>query len=448
MSALRGYRHEWLALGLVAFCGLSFFPYIDTQEKSRFALAQAIVEHRSLRIDEWQDQTIDKARFDDHYYTDKAPGVSLLAVAPVAGFHAIGATSEKTGTDGVWIRDSLLWILRVATGGVGFVLALFLVGRAVEAVSLGAGVGAATAFGLGTLALPFAATSFGHVLAGAVAFAAFLAALAAATRRGAVLCLVSGLCAGAAVVVEYQTAIIVVLVAIYVLVRSRSRAFGLFALGTLPGILVLAAYNQAAFGSPLHSSYGYEVGVFAHPQAQGFFGIGVPDLGAAGDALFSRRGLVTQSPVLILEALGLVALLRGAHRLEAALCLAVFTAFVLLDAGYYDPFGGLSPGPRFVIPALPFVAYGLAWALVRWPLLTLAATAISVAVMIYRTGTWSGSNFRTVWSLLGLPTVISAGAVVAAAVGAIMLSYRAVSEARSDANMRSLAGRREGSLRQ
>jgi len=93
-----------------------------------------------------------------------------------------------------------------------------------------------------------------------------------------------------------------------------------------------------------------------------------------------------------------------------------FAAFMLIDADHYDPLGGLSPGPRFVIPALPFLAYGLAWALARWPLVTLAATAVSGAVMIYRAGTWSGSNFRTASSLLlGLPTVIGGAVVVAAA---------------------------------
>lgn len=434
MCALRAYRHEWLAIGLIAFCGLSFFPNINTQEKSRLALAQAIVEHRSLLIDEWQVQTVDKARYGDHYYTDKAPGVSLFAVAPLAAFHAIGATSPKTGTDGVWIKDSFLWVLRAATGGLGFVLAVLLVGRAVEAVGPGAGVGAATAFGLGTLALPFAATSFSHVLAGAVAFAAFLAA-AAARKGAAVLCLASGIVAGAAVVIEYQMAIVLVLVAIYIFATSRSRALGLFALGTLPGILALAVYNQAAFDSPFHSSYEYVVGDFARLQSQGFFGIGVPSLRSTADALFSTRGLITQSPVLVLEVVGLLALLRSKRRSEAALCLAVFTAFVLVDAGYYDPFGGLSPGPRFVIPALPFLAYGLAWALVQWPKVTLAATAVSVSVMIYRAGTWSGSDFRTVWSLIGLPKVIGTAAVAAAACAAIALSYRALSDARGEANM-------------
>jgi hypothetical protein len=438
VCALRAYRHEWLALGLIAFCGLSFFPNVNTQEKSRLALAQAIVEHRSLRIDQWQDQTVDKALYRDHYYTDKAPGVSLLAVLPIVAFHAVGTASPKTASDGVWIRHDLLWILRAATGGVGFVFAALLVGRAVEAVGPGAGPAAATAFGLGTLALPFAGTSFGHVLAGAVAFAAFLAAVAGRTR-GTSLCLVSGICAGAAVLIEYQTAIILALVAIYVLVTSRSRALGLFALGTLPGILALAAYNQAAFDSPLRSSYKYVVGDFARLQARGFFGIGIPNLGDAADALFSTRGLLTQSPVLVLEAIGLVALLRRDRRSEAALCLAVFTAFVLIDAGYYDPFGGLSPGPRFAIPALPFLAYGLAWALLERPLVTLAATAVSGGVMIYRTGTWSGSSFETVWSLLGLPKVIGAGAVVVAAFGALGLSYRALAEARSGARPGSIS---------
>ena len=54
--------------------------------------------------------------------------------------------------------------------------------------------------------------------------------------------------------------------------------------------------------------------------------------------------------------------------------------------GYYDPYGGDSPGPRFFIPALPFLALGLAPAFARWraPTAVLAAASVlaSTAVLL------------------------------------------------------------------
>jgi hypothetical protein len=47
-----------------------------------------------LDIDRWADRTIDKALFEGHYYADKLPGLSLLAVPVVA---AAGHVSEALG---------------------------------------------------------------------------------------------------------------------------------------------------------------------------------------------------------------------------------------------------------------------------------------------------------------------------------------------------------------
>ena len=44
----------------------------------------------------------------------------------------------------------------------------------------------------------------------------------------------------------------------------------------------------------------------------------------------------------------------------------------IYDSGYWLPFGGGSPGPRFLIPMLPFLAVGLACAWRRFPATTLA----------------------------------------------------------------------------
>ena len=130
-----------------------------------------------------------------------------------------------------------------------------------------------------------------------------------------------------------------------------------FAAGALPGLLGLGLYDWAAFGSPLHVSYRYVANGYAHAQAQGLFGISWPRWHSVELVLVGDRGLLIASPVLVLAAAGLPLFARR-HRREAAVCAAVTVCFLLLEFGYFLPYGGVSPGPRFLIPALPFLALG------------------------------------------------------------------------------------------
>src|SRR5260370_19179845 len=59
-------------------------------QNTRFDLVRAIVEGHTLRIDLYHENTGDKARVGDHFYTDKAPAASLTAVPGVWLARALG----------------------------------------------------------------------------------------------------------------------------------------------------------------------------------------------------------------------------------------------------------------------------------------------------------------------------------------------------------------------
>ncbi len=249
-------------------------------------------------------------------------------------------------------------------------------------------------YALGTLAAPFAATTFDHVTAGALGFGAFLLAWG---RRAEL----AGLAAGAAVAFEYQTALIAIVVACYIALRG-ARPLLRYALASVPPLLLLGAYHQAAFGSPLHTPYRYIANKYTAEQASGFFGIHLPRLHATYEVMIGNGGLLVISPVVAAAAAGLVLLWRGGARAEAIVCAAVTLLFLVVSFGYFLPYGGVSPGPRFVIPALPFLAVGLAPAFARMPVVTALLAAASVIAMTAVTFTWAfGNHYReTIWGEL------------------------------------------------
>jgi hypothetical protein len=258
---------------------------------------------------------------------------------------------------------------------------LILTGLVAGRIAPGTGLPVAAAVGLGTLILPFATVLFAHVLAAFLGFAAF--ALLFVWKRPAA----AGCLAGLAVCVDLPLALVAAALAVY----AGRRAVP-FIVGAVVGVLPLLAFNTWAFGSPLRLSYADAVltpGKSGHDvlgaNSSGFFGIGVPSLRVGAELLFSPRGLFVLSPVLVVALGGLWLLARRGLRREAALAAGIFLLFLIYNSGYYVPFGGYVPGPRFLIATIPFLALGLPAALDEWPLVTTVAAAFSAAAMIVAT---------------------------------------------------------------
>jgi hypothetical protein len=400
-------------------------------QTSYMALSRALSKG-TAQIDRWHWETHDVAWFRGHYYSVKPPGLVFATYPLFAALDGIGAERVardariRAESDGgvAWMSSQLpvesygydlararaareaiandaplTWALGLLGVLVPALVLLVVLARLVERVAPGTGTAAALTLAVGTMVLPFSTLYFSHILSAALAFGAF--ALTWRERAGPSRprrLAVAGLLAGLAVVCEYPLAIAALIVGLYAISRrvsfaARVRRAAGYGTGILAGVGPLLAYQWWAFGSPLHMSYANAVadsGFSGHDvlglNDGGFFGVTAPRIVDGLSLLVGGRGLLTLAPVLVVAIAGVIVLHReGRHRAETRTVIAIAVAYLLYNAGYWLPFGGGSPGPRFLIPILPFIALGLGIAWRRWPAVTLALAAISMTTMVAAT---------------------------------------------------------------
>ena len=346
-----------IAVGLVLALPLSLYP--GSNVICRVAQTFQVVDAGTWNIDPWKDQTNDEAVLNGHYYSDKAPGTSLIGIPVYAIYKAI-----MLGPGGKIDYTLARYVIRLLT-----LLPLCLAAAALCMVYLAriktSPLAFAPAWLLGTVAFPFSVMLFGHQYAACllvIAFVALHALKSDPNRPGAwAFTVVAGLACALAIVTEYPAALIALPLGLYYLALEkrlvRILVFGL-AGAVLPAV-VLLGYNFAIFGDPLHIGYqGVTDDYYVQAMSRGFIGVAMPTWEALWEITFSPAGgLFFTAPWLLFALPGLVLMLgtRG-QRAEFLLFSGITAIYLAFNAGYWEPGGAMSFGPRHLIPCVPFVA--------------------------------------------------------------------------------------------
>jgi hypothetical protein len=323
----------------------------------------------------------------------------------------------------------------------------------------------AIALAFTTLLMPFGSLLFGHVLAAALVYGAWVvlgryedASVGRLFGVGALI--------GAAVLVEYTAVLAGIVIMLVAITRIRWRAAWVIA-GGLPFAVLLGWYNARAFGDPWTVSYSFSAFDEVTEEARSVLSIfGSFSLGNLFDLFFSFRGFLVATPfviVALLVAAGLAT--KVGSRIQGAIPLVIFGLYLLIPLFWGNPWGGDSPGPRYMVTALPFLAVPAAVAFERlkraaWAAALIGgATMLSATVtdpMLERSGNW-GINVWARWVaeghfvpnlpelVLGVPRFVGLTAILTASAGAGVSLVRA-NRRRSASNQPDESGRYQSTL--
>ncbi len=294
-------------------------------------------------------------------------GLALAHLLHVAGDYPLKAAVSLTNAPITALTCALLAVIAQRLG-----------------VRRGPAVVLALVYGTCTLAWPYAKTFFSEPLTTLLLLIAFWALLHIAptareptSRSSPPASLWMGLAVaalGLAVLTRETTVIVLPVFALYGVTRIRARSDRarlvlVAALVAAVSLAIVAGWNVARYGSPLSTGYGGHLWTLS--LLPGLYGL----------LIGPYKGVLLYVPLTIVAALSWPRFYRRCPD-EALLCGGIGLVYLIVHAAYIDWPGGGNWGPRFLVPAVPFVLLALPFGWARSPRWTWATALLCLAGLL------------------------------------------------------------------
>lgn len=364
-----------------------FVHWIGWDEQSQFILTRAIVDEGRFEIDSYANQTADRSFYNDHYYSDKDPGPSFLAV-PIYGTWKLiynnffpndfqekysggkDFITSKAGTNNVTIIDYIdpgyfiltsMILVTIFTSSLFSALLIVLIYEISKYFTKNEKYRLLLVFtaGLGTLIFPYALVFMKHATETFFCFLAFYILFRAKQDKlkESKYFVLSGLSLGIAITSSITSVIVGIACLIYVISFRKEKIFH-FILGIFIGILPFLIYNYIVFGNPFTLSRFY-MDPKIWTEIGGIEGLKLPNLFIAIRLMFDTyKGIFFYYPILLFSFLGLKYMYKK-FKVESLLIIFIFLTFLILNSSWWAWWGGTSFGPRHLLPSVPFLVLPL-----------------------------------------------------------------------------------------
>jgi hypothetical protein len=370
-----------------------FFQGGGWNQNGRICLTRAIIDYGTFSIDNYREDspamkfvnTGDWALYNGHYYCNKSPGLSFLAVPSFACAqyvlkHVVYAQPEQQVLYSAYVSNLCTTVIMASL----LCVLLFYTGHRLFDLSLGSSLLMALFYGFGTLAFPYSTAFYCHQPAAFCSFAALVLAMLirhSASQKKHVLALMGGFSGGMGILIEPSCVYLSAAVVLYLMYFKETRRYiPLFIAGCIPPGIIQAFYNGVCFGNPLASSYQYSNDLVMWKENGKLFGI--PRLQTIIQLLFSPyRGVFFSSPVLLMAVPGAILFFKSSTwRAEVVLCAGASLCLFILIASFYAWHGGWAPGPRYLLPAFPWFFLPAVLALKRFPKTFIIIGFVSIVI--------------------------------------------------------------------